>query len=293
VALVYSPLNVQDFDLRSFLRGTGRIVSHIFTYLTWSGLLRFGYEDLRAIIQHHAPDPKNPRPSLRVSRDRLKQGITALVPLRPVDQQRDPASGLLVLIKQLADDFLAYVYRKGVRDGIVDFVQEALVQLADRVEVGAIVVNSHSQGSAAVFDALSDLDQDQPKEKTATVTDKVVWLMTEGSPLRKYVEFFGWSNTLRNFAGEWTNFYDPHDPAADPFEPSRRWRLGMPVERRPGEPELFQRANRTSLEILDIPVDNVDRSSGGGLRAHNYWDNEEDFVIPVARALKIVAGVPQ
>jgi hypothetical protein len=37
---------------------------------------------------------------------------------------------------------------------------------------------------------------------------------------------------------------------------------------------------------LDKPVDNVANSSGGGLRAHNYWDNREEFVPALATILR-------
>jgi len=46
---------------------------------------------------------------------------------------------------------------------------------------------------------------------------------------------------------------------------------------------LFSRIEPNSEElrhirVKDHPIDNVKYSCGGGLRAHNYWDNEIQFI---------------
>jgi hypothetical protein len=43
--------------------------------------------------------------------------------------------------------------------------------------------------------------------------------------------------------------------------------------------------------IEDRAVDNVAKSEGEGLRAHNYWDNEQDVIAPLAAWLMDLAGV--
>jgi hypothetical protein len=35
-----------------------------------------------------------------------------------------------------------------------------------------------------------------------------------------------------------------------------------------------------------VLVDNVEHSSGGGLQAHNYWDNQTEVVAPLAETLR-------
>jgi hypothetical protein len=38
-----------------------------------------------------------------------------------------------------------------------------------------------------------------------------------------------------------------------------------------------------NLEVCDISVDNIHNSSGGGLQAHDYWNNTKDFVPQLAK----------
>jgi hypothetical protein len=46
------------------------------------------------------------------------------------------------------------------------------------------------------------------------------------------------------------------------------------------------------VAVQDFQVDNVTNSAGGGLRAHNYWDNQE-FCRPVAALLNRLCGSPR
>jgi hypothetical protein len=39
------------------------------------------------------------------------------------------------------------------------------------------------------------------------------------------------------------------------------------------------------VDIHDASVDNVKNSSGGGLQAHDYWNNSTEFVRPLAAIL--------
>jgi len=41
------------------------------------------------------------------------------------------------------------------------------------------------------------------------------------------------------------------------------------------------------MPVIDIQVDNVHESTGGGLRAHNYWDNNDAFC---AAAAAVISG---
>ncbi len=38
--------------------------------------------------------------------------------------------------------------------------------------------------------------------------------------------------------------------------------------------------------VGDIQVDNMNNYVGGGLQAHNYWDNKPEFIKPLAKILK-------
>ncbi len=39
------------------------------------------------------------------------------------------------------------------------------------------------------------------------------------------------------------------------------------------------------VTVTDIEVNNLKNSSGGGLQAHNYWDNKEQFITKLAELL--------
>ncbi len=44
------------------------------------------------------------------------------------------------------------------------------------------------------------------------------------------------------------------------------------------------------LPIKDIVVDNVHHSDGGGLQAHNYWDNMEEVIPHLAALVRGAVG---
>jgi hypothetical protein len=44
------------------------------------------------------------------------------------------------------------------------------------------------------------------------------------------------------------------------------------------------------VSVDDQPVDNLRNSVDGGLKAHNYWDNQSEFVQPLAEHLR--SGAP-
>ncbi|MGI8609616.1 MAG: hypothetical protein ACR2MY_10390 [Candidatus Dormibacteria bacterium] len=45
--------------------------------------------------------------------------------------------------------------------------------------------------------------------------------------------------------------------------------------------------------VVDRPVDNVTRSAGGGMQAHDYWDNQAQFVEELAKVLRgLISQLP-
>jgi hypothetical protein len=191
-----------------------------------------------------------------------------------------PVTSLADTLLAIENDFAAYVLRNDLRERIRGFVDDALMKLADREDVGAIVINSHSQGTVAVFDVLTELSE--------VSTAKVKHLITSGSHLRKLVDLFNWGSEVGDMRPNlpWTNFYDPRDPVADALGP-KRWKPGQ---------HLGGAASGRLLRrepVTDIEVDNVGNTSAQGLRAHNYFDNVSQFVRQVATILREVAQVPQ
>ena len=186
-------------------------------------------------------------------------------------------------VRALEDDVVAYVCRNDLRERIREFIAEALRRLLARPDVEGVVVNAHSQGTVASFDVLRQYPAD-PKSPVRS-------LVTAGSPLRKYADLFSWGNDAGGIQCiRWLNFWDEKDPVADPLDPSATWRYGDPDMRRPGDAGLFFAAaadgDLIPITIDDHEVDNLVNSSGGGLQAHNYWDNTTQFIPQLAELLK-------
>jgi hypothetical protein len=84
--------------------------------------------------------------------------------------------------------------------------------------------------------------------------------------------------------------WDELDPVADPLSPAPPWRRGDPdPEKAP--PGLFVDVDPESgismpHDLLDVRVDNVHRVSAGGLRAHDYWNNLDEVVRPLANRVQ-------
>jgi hypothetical protein len=157
-------------------------------------------------------------------------------------------------------------------------VDDAIVRLAARDDVDGIVINTHSQGTAVAFDVLSEL-ADQPAAK-------IRHFITSGSHLRKLVDLFDWGNTTGDLspALQWTNFYDTCDLVADALGP-HEWMPGGDLNPKSlSGPTLF--ANRP---VTDVEVCNVKHSAGTGLRAHNYFDNVNEWIPRVAKILAAAA----
>jgi len=179
-----------------------------------------------------------------------------------------------------------------------DFVEDALLLLTDRDEISGLVINAHSQGTVLCWDVLCRL----PFSSWARTQDRRAGLfrhfVTAGSPIRKYVDMFAWGDQVGELAAAldpigsliWHNFCDPHDPVADPLNPPAHWRPGDAWDL-PPEPDGGLLVARDAdgavrhVPIADAPVGNTEYSSGGGLQAHDYWNNEEQFIPALAALL--------
>ena len=221
----------------------------------------------RPVVKEAAPQTRN---------------VPVLSPQRP--SAPTPVGSAVTMIKApmntliaLENDFAAYVSRNDLRERVRGFVEDALVRLAKREDVGAIVINAHSQGTAVAFDVLTELADD--------VAKKVKHVITSGSHLRKLVALFNWGNQIGDMSQtvDWTNFFDPRDPVADGLGPEP-WQPGQHLPKVASPSTLF--AGRA---VRDLEVNNVENCQGKGLRAHNYWDNERQWVPEVKRILLDVA----
>ncbi len=205
--------------------------------------------------------------------------------LHPDLAANKPGGGLLGTVMTLEDDVVAYVCRNDLRESIRAFIREAARRLLARPDVVDVVVNAHSQGTVASYDAL----QQSPTQ----VTSRVNALVTAGSPLRKYADLFSWGSDVgaTGAVGSWLNFWDPKDPVADPLDQPASWHFGKPVVPRIADDlGLFWAVRdegcQEPVPITDHEVDNLANSSGGGLQAHNYWDNKTQFIPELAATLE-------
>ncbi len=279
IALVYSSQELKvDADLppTSFASSNyDNIVRVLHTDLT-NTLARIGH--YRAVADQGTASFRSPIDlDSRTSKHRGQLAQSAPPPLR-----------LMTALRNLEDDIASYVSDEDERERVKSFVSEALLRLAYRDDVGAIVLNTHSNGTVIAFDALCRL----PKE----VTQKIQAFVTAGSPLRKYVSLFRWGKKIEsvNPFWNWYNFWDERDPVADPLEPPSIWHRGDEIIS-PYDHKLFSFIDpyigtSNNIDVTDIKVDNVVKSVGGGLQAHNYWDNEEQFVKQLADIVRTLAN---
>jgi len=276
IALVYSNLEPMGPELGATLITLGMSLFSASHYISASGLIHLAMAQGQALIGHHAAQNQgltssHPRSDLK---SRSVIGLGQRGQAAPV-----PSPGLLSVLRDLEDDVACYVCRDEERERVRSFVAEALLRLASRKDVGQIVLNAHSNGTVIAFDVARRL----PEE----VTRKIKVFVTAGSPLRKYVDLFYWGSQIQthySFA-PWYNFWDRRDPVADPLDPPLPWHLGDQIA--PSEEKLFSRIDPNSekpswIKVEDCEVDNVEKSCGGGLQSHNYWDNEEQVVARLA-----------
>ncbi|MBV9315136.1 MAG: hypothetical protein JO100_15715 [Pseudonocardia sp.] len=254
--------------------------------------------DLAELLHHHPrPAGRSDRSSLRARTDVNTRAATASH--QPHDLLRhtllahgpQPIRDDLGVLTALENDVASYVCRNDLRQRLYGFVAEALYRLSHRDDVDVIVLNTHSQGTVLAFDVLS-----------RNAPNKVRALVTAGSPLRKYVDLFAWGTDAGQMGQldpgfRWLNVYDERDPVADPLAPPSTWRLGEPIPT--GEDTLFHFVkDRRDLDekhncpTRDHVVDNLTYSLGGGLRAHNYWDNDKQFIPLLSGLMQSVTPVP-
>jgi hypothetical protein len=192
-------------------------------------------------------------------------------------------AGLTGTLLQIEDDVCAYVCRNDLRERIRSFVREALLRIVARDDVDRVVINGHSNGTVIGFDALRSFP-------TPAMKDKVQAFVTAGSPLRKYAELFTWGFEVGNvrLVNAWENHFDPHDPVADPLAHPVGWTEADGEPTKPFDHFVsFPAAATASTDFdpKDYQVDNLANSFGGGLQAHNYWDNKAEFIPALVKHL--------
>ena len=283
VALVYSHLEGQGPQIGSSLITGAMVSASVFHYAHVAGMMQMLFSDMSAMLQKQAPQGGNTQPAtgLRVRRD------PGFKPEKHYMNANQPPSGLLGILRQLENDVAGYVCRNEMRERVRFFVYDALMRLACRDDVEAIVINSHSNGTVIGLDVIRQLPP--------FAVEKIKAFVTAGSPLRKYIDLFVWGQQIEsiNPIKSWINFWDPLDPVGDPLAPPANWRHGEAL-RPPFKDGLFQHVNpntgkMTTIQVEDRQVNNVKNSQDCDLKAHNYWDNDDEFIKPLADILTEVA----
>ncbi len=269
VALVYTGLQEHGPDLPSLLETAELALPSIGRYATLRGIARLLFRDAASLLH---PEEPSTTPSLRVRRDASLGG-----------------DGAASILRQIEDDIGAFVIRNDVRERVRGFVREALLRLLLRPDVSRVVVNAHSQGTVVAFDVLRTLEPGR--------TARLAALVTAGSPLRKFVVLLRWGSEVGaiRLVPRWLNFWDPDDPIADPLSPPASWRRGEPL---PDASGLLQAMDPdtgrlTSVAVQDLVVDNRGHVAGTAFQVHDYWDNHEQFVAPLAAVLKEQLAAPE
>ncbi|GCE12339.1 hypothetical protein [Tengunoibacter tsumagoiensis] len=314
VALVYSQEEGQGSLVGTSLQTSLMALTSLKEYGRSTNVAHMLFTDLTALWKHaadHRPyEEDEPSPSLRIRQDagfyrKDSQGVN----VDPHDNQA--TNSLLTTLRQVENDVAAYVCSNNLRERIRSFVLDALQRLACRDDVDGIVINAHSNGTVVAFDVVRNLPPFAAR--------KIWGLVTAGSPLRKYAKLFSWGSTIATIPPitTWLNFFDPKDIVADPLCTPANWLIEDPdpihelryeqINLSTGkiyedpDPEsvfLYQALNPNTgqlqnIPIHDRPVDNLTNSVGGGMKAHNYWDNSLEFVKPLSDLLKqLVANPP-
>jgi hypothetical protein len=205
VVLVYAASELDGYQpLGAVLDTLARTISNLHRYVSLRALARRAWLGLRLLLPARRSTTGSPTaqptvPSLTPRSDTVH-------PRRPLASFWSPLppAGTLGLLAALEQDVAGYVFRNELRERLRSFVQDALTQLAGRPDVDQIVLNTHSQGTVLAVDVLA---RNMPATTTA--------VLTFGSPLRKYVELYGWGDRVGHLAelwsrgGRWVNVYDP------------------------------------------------------------------------------------
>jgi len=302
VALVYSPSEHPGSYLGESAGVLARAAATHHQYANALGILRLILSDAWAALHENAQ--RSEKSNLLPRRDPRHEGLFARVlhhrDRTPTDDAASTPFGALGILRALEDDIATYVARNELRERVRGFVQDVLLALLDRVnDVGAIVVNAHSQGTVLCWDVLCRLPFSSWMRDHDARAERVPRFVTAGSPIRKYVDLFAWGNQVGELAAvlppgtmAWSNFCDLHDPVADPLNPPETWRPGQPWTQ-PAKPDAglllardFEDGSLHHVAIADSEVNNIEHSSGGGLQAHDYWNNTREFVHELAQLLR-------
>jgi hypothetical protein len=310
VALVYSSSEPLDPEFGDTAQSLARAAISHAHYTSALGAMRLLLSDAWAAMHEHSAG--NGRSTLTPRTDAgltqpvhhgilghaLHRGRHAAVadPAPAAPAPAAPATpGAFGMLRALQDDVATYVTRNDVRERVREFVEDALTLLIGRGDISGVVINAHSQGTVLCWDVLCRLPfSSWPAERAALFQHFV----TAGSPIRKYVDMFAWGNRVGELGDalepsgglEWHNFFDPHDPVADPLNAPADWRPGHDWQK-PPDPDgglLVSRdgdGNVRHVTVHDREVDNTANSSGGGLQAHDYWNNQTQFVQELAALL--------
>jgi len=295
VALVYSGLEEQESDATALHTMEVLSLPSIASYATLGGLVHMAIADLEALRQHPA-NSSPPGASLQMRSDApAHRGLVERLLHRHTNAAVVPAAGdvepgAFRALRTVEDDVAAYVTRNEHRERIRMFLRDAASRLLGRKDVDGVIVNGHSNGTVMGFDLIAALSPPSARRVRA--------LITSGSPLRKYSDLFDWGHdvgNLRLMTGGWTNFWDALDPVADPLAPLPSWKRGQPLPDG-GGPGMFvvhdpDTGAESAMAVTDIKVDNVKDSKGGGLRAHNYWENDA-FCAAAAEVVSRTQGAP-
>jgi hypothetical protein len=297
VALVYTPSEPVKPRIGPVLQTLTRATLSLRHYATLPGFVKLLAEDGWAALR-----------TLRSKQtSSLSPRVDATGPYGPrrggLPFTRSPS--LSEVVRALALDVATYVELNEARERVRGFVQAALLAVLDREDVDVIVINAHSQGTVVCWDVLCRLPFFTWQTDRDRRAQMLCQFVTAGSPIRKYIDLFAWGELVGQLAallGEqvptttWSNFWDPRDPVGDPLDPAKAWRpgqdtgagrvqdVGLLVGRDPAGGGSWH------VKVRDVPVDNVKNSAGGGLQAHNYWDNGIEFVKPLAEILRGCSG---
>lgn len=281
VALIYCGLEPDVPRPGSMTETVARGAFSVGHYATVRGAVGMLFRDVTAAMKSGPPGDGQ----LQV-RDDQAHGHHPLLALAGVvtrHPETDP-TGPFAVLRNIEDDVAAYVCRNDLRQRVRDFVREALLRLAQRDDVEKIIVNAHSQGTVVAYDVV--------REAAPATLAKIPWLITAGSPLRKFADTLSWGSEIGGIAKipNWCNVWDALDPVADPLTPGRDWKRGERAQ--PTEPPLFVGIDSigqvTDAGVVDCKVDNVAVVPGTGLRAHDYWGDEPYFVTPLAAVIEDV-----
>ena len=303
VALVYADLKDDERHLLALGEGGVKAIVNLDNYSTVRAFARDLVLDVKAMFFHPEPKPSEGGSSLRVRDDPYQVPLDANElpdPTRKGEKavRAESSSGLLEVVRRLEMDVTTYLARNDHRERVRSFVRDALMRLCFRQDVAAVVINAHSLGTVVAFDTVRTL--------APHATCRLRAFVTAGSPLRKFATMYQWGDEVRGLAtmalpGTWLNFYDERDPVADRLNPPRFWQEGEPVPirdedglyrvpRREYDGEIPDEEQRVPgffaaldeingvyrpFSVEDRRVNNVENSRGGGMQAHNYWDNDE------------------